>query len=95
MADGGTYLLRDQITGKVRRTGRTKDLERREGEHARHDETKSLIFEIDRITNGYAQQRGREQILHDLFPEADLNKIKAIRDDHPLREEYIERGKEL
>ena len=39
---GGTYKLRDPGTGQVRRTGRTNDLQRRRGEHARHPETRDM-----------------------------------------------------
>ena len=62
---GGTYLLRDPETEQVMRTGRTKDLERRAREHRRDYETADFVFEVDRRTDVYAQQRGREQILHE------------------------------
>jgi hypothetical protein len=54
---GGTYVLRD-AEEVVRRTGRTKHLDIREQQHARHPETKDLNFEIDKRADNYAAQRG-------------------------------------
>ena len=76
------------------RTGRTNDLNRRRGEHARDQATKDLRFEIDRRTDNYAQQRGREQIIHDRY-NPPLNVIEPIRANHPLRVYYLRAGNEL
>lgn len=55
---GGTYKLKDPNQEmRVRRTGRTKDLEQRKGQHGRDPETKDLKFEVDRRTDEYAAQR--------------------------------------
>ena len=86
---GGTYLLRDPETEQVMRTGRTKDLERRAREHRRDDETADFVFEVDRRTDVYAQQRGREQILHEKC-RPPLNKISPISAKNPRRQEYLE-----
>jgi hypothetical protein len=91
---GGTYVLRDPETGEVVRTGRTNDLERRELEHGRNPVFKDYRFEVDRQTDDYAEQRGREQIIHDLH-QPSLNKIKPISDDNPRRDEYLEAGSRL
>ncbi len=94
-AKGGTYKLRDPETGKVRRTGETKDLERRKKEHQRGKETSDLDFEVDRRSDDRAARRGREQEIYDRHPDADLNKKQPISPRNPRREEYMEAGKKL
>ena len=93
-AKGGTYKLVDPETGQVVRTGRTKNLAQREGQHARDPELSDYKFEVDRRTDKYAQQRGREQIIHDQY-DPPLNKIRPIRPDNPNRQKYLDAGKEL
>ena len=88
-------MLRDPETGQVRRTGRTNDLDRRRGEHGRHPETRDLEFEVDRRTDSYPAQRGREQRIHDEHPEADLNRRRPISPSNPRRDEYLREGDEL
>jgi hypothetical protein len=92
---GGTYKLRDPKTGEVRRTGRTNDLERREAEHARHPDTRRLKFEVDKKTNSYPAQRGREQRIWEEHPEADLNRRRPIDPRNPRRKEYLREGDKL
>ncbi len=94
IARGGTYLLRDAETGQVMRTGRTQNLERRKDEHKRDAETKDLDFEIDRYSDKYDEQRGREQILHERY-NPPLNKINPIRPNHPNRQRYLKAAKNL
>jgi hypothetical protein len=48
---GGTYVLKDPKTGRVVRSGRTSDLERRRAEHARDQELKDYEFEEDARTD--------------------------------------------
>ncbi len=48
---GGTYKLTDPKTGKVIRTGRTENLNRRMLEHRRNPATKDLDFIIDKRTD--------------------------------------------
>lgn len=91
---GGTYLLVDPETGQVMRTGRTKNLERRETEHKRSSETKHLDFVTDRRTDSYAEQRGREQVIHDLH-KPQLNKLNPINSKNPKRQEYLDAAKRL
>jgi len=91
---GGTYTLKDPDTGEVVRTGRTSALERRKAEHARHPETEKLEFDVDRHTENYAQQRGREQILHEQY-EPPMNKINPISPRNPKRAEYLKAAEEL
>lgn len=93
--NGGTYKLRDPDTGQVRRTGRSNDLARREGEHGRHSETKDLDFEVDRRTDSYPAQRGREQRIYEAHPEADLNRQRPIAPRNPNRDEYLREGDKL
>lgn len=91
---GGTYLLLHPETGQVLRTGRTKDLERRRKEHARELETELLEFQVDRYTDSYAEQRGREQIIHDLYdPPLDL--IQPISPRNPRRQKYLDAAQRL
>jgi hypothetical protein len=75
MAKGGTYILRDPNTEDVVRTGRTKNLQRRAQQHAR--QFPQYDFEIDWRVDGYAIQRGREQMLHDMYSPP-LNRIRPI-----------------
>lgn len=97
VARGGTYTLRNS-DGTVVRTGRTNDLARREGEHGRaHPDTS---FEVDRRTDDYATQRGREQVIHDQNPQAraengGLNRQNPISDRNPRREEYMDAAKRV
>jgi hypothetical protein len=94
-ARGGTYKLRDPESGRVRRTGRSNDLERRRGEHARHPETKDLDFEVDRRTDSYAAQRGREERIYQQHPEADLNRKRPISETNRKRSIYLREGDKL
>jgi len=92
---GGTYKLTDRKTGQVRRTGRTNDLERRQAEHARDPETGDLKFDVDKKTDSYPAQRGREQRIYDEHPEADMNRRRPIDPNNPNREHYLEEGDKL
>jgi hypothetical protein len=69
-------------------------LEVRQKQHARDPELKKYEFEVDKRTDNYAEQRGREQIIHDKY-KPKLNKIKPIRDDNPKREEYLEAARKM
>jgi hypothetical protein len=86
-AKGGTYVLKD-VEGKVVRTGRTNDLVRREGEHARDPNLKDFKFEEKHRTDVRSEQRGLEQMLHDEHNPL-LNKINPISPKNPRLEEYM------
>lgn len=90
---GGTYVLKDE-EGKIQRTGRTNDLNRREAEHARNDKTKDLEFQVDKKTDNKDAQRGREQQIHEKH-NPPLNKIKPISDKNPNKQKYLEAANEL
>jgi hypothetical protein len=52
-------------------------------------------FRPEYRTDNYWEQRGLEQVLYNRHPEAMLanggfNKIRAIREDHPLMNEYMD-----
>jgi RHS repeat-associated protein len=99
-AKGGTYKLVDKETDEVKRTGRSNDLDRRRTEHANAEETKDLEFKVDRKTDDYAEQRGREQIIYEEHPEAQLkngglNKQQPISPTNPNKPDYMEAGKKL
>jgi len=96
-AKGGTYVLKNS-DGTVVRTGRTNDLARREREHGL--DHPDLDFEVDKYTDDYRAQRGREQDLHDANPSAHaanggLDKIKPISDRNKRRGRYLEAGRAL
>lgn len=90
---GGTYKLVDPVTGQVERTGRTKDLARREREHQR--EFPKLKFQIDRRTDNYAEQRGREQLIWQQYPHAKHNHQKPIADNNKNRPEYMKAAENM
>uniref|UniRef100_UPI001C48A5B7 RHS repeat domain-containing protein n=1 Tax=Alteromonas lipotrueae TaxID=2803814 RepID=UPI001C48A5B7 len=96
---GGTYKLRD-ADGAVKRTGKSIDLNRRRGEHARNKDTKDLDFEVDRRSDCCKAQRGREQIIYDKHPEAQaanggLNKRRPVSPTNPKRDIYRKAGEKL
>lgn len=88
---GGTYVLRDPATGQVMRTGRTGDLVRREAEHARDPALRDLKFDVAHRTDGYVEQRGLEQMLHEAH-QPPLNKIRPISQQNPKLQEPRSRG---
>ena len=93
---GGTYVLKD-ADGVVKRTGKSNNLDRRRGEHARNSETKDLEFEVDRRTDCCDAQRGREQIIYDRNPQAQsanggLNKRRPVSPRNPKRDIYRKAG---
>jgi hypothetical protein len=71
------------------RTGRTNDLARRAGEHARHPDTRGLDFELVHHTDDPAARRGLEQMLHDQFSPP-LDKINPISPTNPNRGAYMD-----
>lgn len=91
---GGTYVLLDPKTGRVLRTGRTRDLERRRKEHRRDPQTRPLNFRVDRYTDSYAEQRGREQFLHERYLPP-LNQIQPISPKNPRRQKYLDAAQRL
>lgn len=88
-ARGGTYKLIDPVTGEVQYVGRTKDLARRQAEHARDPTRERFRFEVDWRTDDYAVQRGREQMLYDQY-RPPLNRIRPISPRNPRLPEYME-----
>jgi hypothetical protein len=76
------------------RTGRTNDFERRREEHRRDPVTKSFDFRIDVRTDDYATQRGREQVIHEMY-RPPLNKIEPISPRNPRRQEYLDAAAKL
>jgi len=86
---GGTYVLRDPASDTVARTGRSKDLSRRRVEHKRDPRFADLEFEEIHRTDDYVEQRGLEQMLHDLH-KAPLDRIRAISERNPRLRQYLE-----
>ncbi len=83
---GGTYVLRD-ADGVVVRSGRTRNLDRRQAEHARDPTLSQYDFDPVHRTDSYAEQRGLEQVLHDQYSPP-LNRIRPIDPANPRRQEY-------
>ncbi len=91
---GGTYLLVKPKTGEVVYNGRSNDLRRREGEHGRSPELGRFEFRVDKRTDDYAQQRGREQIVHERY-QPPLNRREPISPSNPRRDDYLREGRKL
>ena len=94
LIEGGTYLLRNDTTGQVMRTGRTIDFLRRRGEHLRDPILKKFEFEIVHITGLKAERRGLEQYLHNLYGPP-LNKINPISPWNPKGPSYMKAAQEF
>ena len=95
-AEGGTYKLREADSdAAVRRTGSTDDLARRRAEHARDPKTKDLEFEVDRRTDDPVARKGREQVIFEQHPEADLNVNQPISHSNPKKAEYLKAAEDL
>ncbi len=76
------------------KTGRTKDLARRRQELGRKHP--DLEFKVDKRTDDYAKQRGREEIIYkQQNPPAPLDKIRPIDPDNPMAPIYRRAGKKL
>jgi RHS repeat-associated protein len=86
---GGTYLLRDPVTGKIMRTGRSNDLLRRAAEHGRDPALRDFQFQVVDRTDNYAQQRGLEQLPHDMH-NPPLNFNRPINPTNPNRQSYLD-----
>ncbi|MDD7803660.1 RHS repeat domain-containing protein [Ralstonia solanacearum] len=91
-ARGGVYLLRN-IEGDVVRSGRTNNLTRREAEHARDPMFSDYSFEAAARTDVYAEQRGLEQMLHDMYDPV-LNRIRPISSNNKKIDAYMEAAKD-
>ncbi|MEN4013074.1 MAG: GIY-YIG nuclease family protein [Bellilinea sp.] len=88
IARGGTYRLLDPLTGEVQYVGHTKNLVRRLVEHRRDPIKGRLEFDVDWRTDDYGIQRGREQMLYDLYHPL-LNHIQPISLKNPRIREYL------
>jgi hypothetical protein len=84
---GGVYALRDRASEEVMRTGRGKDLEVREKQHARDPLLSDFLFE-PLYRDVYREQRGLEQFVHEQY-RPPLNKINPISLSNPNRWNYI------
>ncbi|WP_328516390.1 RHS repeat-associated core domain-containing protein, partial [Ralstonia pseudosolanacearum] len=91
-ARGGVYVLRN-IEGDIVRSGRSKNLARRETEHARDPRLSDYTFEAAARTDVYAEQRGLEQMLHDTYDPI-LNRIRPISLNNKKIDAYMEAARE-
>ena len=97
-AKGGVYVLKDS-DDKIVRTGRTKDLKKREAQHASNEETEGLKFKTEYETDNYIEQRGLEKHVYDNNPQAQssnggLNKIKPVSDKNKNKTTYDNAAKD-
>ena len=89
-ARGGAYVLRDPANGgAVVRSGRTINLGQREAQHLRDPALKDFDFDPVYRTDVYNEQRGLEQILHDIY-QPSLNKIRPISPNNKNYDTYME-----
>ena len=87
LTKGGTYVLRN-LAGDVMRVGRTNNLVRREAEHALDPILKDFRFNPIHRTDSYAEQRGLEQMLHDVY-DPPLDKINPISPRNSNYDSYM------
>jgi RHS repeat-associated protein len=87
LTKGGTYVLRN-LAGDVMRVGRTNNLVRREAEHALDPILKDFRFDPIHRTDSYAEQRGLEQMLHDVY-DPPLDKINPISPRNSNYDSYM------
>ena len=91
---GGAYVMLDQSTGEVMRTGRSRDLARRRTELGRNPDTKHFSFEPVYRTDIYEEQRGLEELLHDRY-NPPLNKIRPISPTNPNYQKYLDAARDF
>jgi hypothetical protein len=84
---GGVYAL-PNAERVVIRTRRTGNLLRREAEHARNALLSKFEFDPVYRTDNYAEQRGLEQIPHDVLNPS-LNRINPIYPANRRFDEYM------
>jgi RHS repeat-associated protein len=97
-AIGGTYVLRNRDTGVPEYVGRTNDLARREREHGRNPALNDLDFDVDKETDDYDAQRGREDIIYGRARGESCplrNKNRPIAPGNPNGDRYREAGEAL
>lgn len=89
LAEGGVYALRDPVSGKVMRTGRSKSLWNRMKQHGRTPELSEYEFSVLARTDDYAEQRGLEQLAHEEY-NPPLNRINGISPLNKNRDAYMD-----
>jgi hypothetical protein len=94
LAKGGTYVLRDAETSAVLRTGRTGNLTKRAYQHSRDPALTDFVFDVVHRTDNYAEQRGLEQYLHNLYNPS-LNKIRPISPLNPNGPRYMQAAQDF
>ena len=94
VARGGVYTIRSKADDSIVRTGRTNSFVRREGEHLRDPDIGDRYkLNIEFATDDIMEQKGLEQMLYDLHPEAMLsnggmNKIRPVSVYNPRLPDY-------
>ena len=90
---GGVYTLRDDA-GNVMKTGRSKDLVRRRGEHGRDPRYRDYDFQVEHRTDKYFEQRGLEEMLR-VEHDAPLDLIRAISPTNKKRGKYLKAAEDF
>jgi len=90
---GGTYVLRDDATGDVVKTGRSGDLALRRKQHQRNPDLTNKKFEPVHRTDDYNAQRGLEEILYN-ENHAPLDKIRPISPTNKKAQKYRDAAQE-
>jgi len=91
---GGVYVLVDRTTGKIMRSGRSNDLARRAGEHARDAALGKFDFRVVYQTDKYAEQRGLAQMVHETY-RPPLNQINPVSAFNPRKGQYKSAAQEF
>jgi RHS repeat-associated protein len=91
---GGVYVGYDPTTGRIlpgtgKKTGRSNDVDRRIGEHARNPDYSEYEFVIFFLTDVYAQQRGLEKFLYEVFGHPEADKIGPISSSNKKGPHFI------
>lgn len=92
---GGVYRLIDSDTGEVMRTGRSKDLAKRQKDHARDSRLKDFEFDPVFRTDRYDEQRGLEDMLYNNYPDAPFNFTPALSKRNKNRQKYKDAANEF
>ncbi len=100
LAVGGTYVLVQRGTDTVVYVGRSNNLNWRRGEHRRSKILGQFEFNVDKLTDCYDAQRGREQYLYDQIEKLQgkppvHNKVRPVSELHKFVNELLEIGSKL
>jgi len=87
-------MLAAPTSGEVEYVGRSNNLERRAGEHARDPQKSGLEFNVDKRTDSLDAQKGREQQLYDQHSPP-LNKVRPVSATNPNAQKYDDAANQI